>query len=340
MEVTPQYILDINTRLEGLMTSNWQRVAMNAGSWARVMKKRPSSSKVELLTWILDTAGLYPQGNGGNFRFDDMVALSTQLENFDVGGALRLTTNELADNQLKDNPKVGTMDFAQKWARDRGGEIAYWPRSVLLGANGLIQQGGTALCYDGNPFFYASHPVDPSRTGGGTYSNIITGVDISTSTGAITDVVVAAEALARAIAAIQVLTFTSAKIPRMLVPKVIVHPTALTFRVRQLLGIGGTNGADILTQTTNMLGTYGFDAPIAAPELDAANASTYYIGCEDILSDELGAFVYSERKAYEMRGYPDVDSARQNRSKVWEWTVDGRNGSMYGHPYLFFKCTA
>jgi len=152
--------------------------------------------------------------------------------------------------------------------------------------------------------------------------------------------VTAGENFGKALGTIAGLTFNSAGTPRFLVPKVVVCPTQLTYRVRQLIGMaGGSSGAQILSQTSNIINQYAFDAPIEAPELNASSATTYYIGCEDILSDELGAFIMSERAAFEIQGYPDTQSAAVNRTGQWEWHQKGRFGFLPGHPYLFFKCT-
>jgi hypothetical protein len=340
MEVSPNLIVDINTELDFIYTSNWQRVMKHAGAWSRIMKRRPGKGKRELITWLLDTGGIYPQGDGGNTRMDDMTAQTTEIDVSDFGAALELTSNEINDNQWAKDPSISAMDYAKKWARDHGAAAAYFPRGQLFTNLILAASGAGATTYDGLSFFNTGHPIDPSRTFLGTYSNIITGVDISAATGSINDVITAGENFSKALATIAGLTFTGAAIPRFLVPRIVVHPTNLTYRVRQLLGMGGgASGAEILSQTSNIFKDYNFEAPIEAPELNGSSPTTYYIGCEDILSDELGAFIMSEREAFEIQGYPDTASAAQNRQRVWQWLQHGRYGFLPGHPYLFFKCT-
>lgn len=336
MEVSPSLIVDLNTDLNFIYLANWQRVMKNAGAWGRVMKSKPGKSKRELITWLLDTGGIYPQGNGGNARADDMAAQTTELDVSDFGANLDLTTNELEDNQWAKDPTIGALDYAKKWAKDHGAAAAYFPRQNLFN---LIKTGGTALTYDGLPFFSTTHPIDPSKPGIGTYANDLVGAqyDISTSTGSVNDLVAAGEALAAAIAAIGGLTFNAAGIPRMLKPCILVTPTQLTYRARQLIGMaGGASAPTMIAQSSNVFADYAFEPPIEAPELNAS-PTTYYIGVEDTLSDELGAFLMSERKAFELQGYPDTSSAAQNRSGLWEWHQKGRYGFLYGHPYLFFR---
>lgn len=328
--ITPQFIVSFETKLSGLVTGNWDRVNANL-MWDRVMKERPASSKVEILTWLLETARIYPEGNGGNKRFDDMLAATTSLEVFNFGAGLRLSKNEIQDNQMKDQPTVGALDYAAKWAKDMGGATAYHPQSQLFA---LIAAGTTATGYDGVPFFSASHPM-LATGGGGTYSNIITGVPLLV-TGQPTqadNILVGRKNLGTALATVRGQKFFGG-VPRFLRPSILVVPTTMADVAYQV------TGADIINQTTNVIQrTNQGNAlePIVAPELDA-DPNTYYIGVEDTLSDEMGAFIYANRENFAMTQYGPTDDAVLQRIKQFEWSMDGRNGTMYGHPYLFYKC--
>lgn len=327
MKVTPEFIVSFETELRGLVTSNWDRV-IAALSWDRIMKTRPSSTKREILTWLLETARLYPAGNGGNVRFDDMVAATHSYENEDIAGGLRLTRNEIEDNQLKDTPSVGALDYAAKWAKDMGAAAAYFPQQELFK---LIKAGKTKKSYDGVAYFSASHPVNPNG-GGPTYSNLVTAVPINPTSGATEaeNLGLAQKNFAKAIAAVSGQRFFNG-VPRHLKASVVVAPTALQYRVKQL------TGGKILGATENVITGYGFEDPIIAAELDE-EPDVYYLGVEDVLADELGAFVFSEREAFTMRGYTGLEEAALNRQDLFEWTMKGRNTAIFGHPYLFYRC--
>jgi phage major head subunit gpT-like protein len=355
MQISPSFIVTLDSMIKAEITGNWQRAAPRAKEIGRIMKVRPSGTRRELITWILDTIGIYPQGQGGNRRYDDMASINYEIDNLNVGAGLQLTTNELEDNQLKNNPEIGALDYAAKWSRDRGMEGALYPRSVLFGGGGvtgLIPAGTTALCYDGQPFFSTSHPINPVGKSGGTFSNIITGVGLNTQPTGTAPLATYMDALIQNMFNLQTAVSTIAKLSfsngynsrkRFLRPNLIVAPTALELVINQLIGGGGflTSGpaADIISQTSNVFKNYSFGEPIFAPELDDLSPTTYYIGCEELVSDPVGAFIFSEREAFKMIGYPDVHSAATNRSKMWEWDYDGRNVGAYGHPYLFFQCT-
>lgn len=328
MKVTPSFLVSFETRISGLITTNWDRVIANL-SWDRLMKTRPSSTKVELLTWLLETAKIYDEGNGGQTRFDDMVAATHQYENFNAGVGLRLTKNEIEDNQLKDNPTVGALDYAGTWAKQVGAASAYWPQQKLVD---LITNGKTLGSYDGVPFFSASHPVNPATPSSAVYSNIISAkpINAAPTTTEVDALVTAQKNFASALASVRSQKFING-VPRYLMPSVVVGPTALAYRLAQL------TGGDLLSQSTNVLpNEYSFSAPLILPELDA-EPDVYYIGCTDMMADELGAFVFSEREPFSLRTYSPMDEAALNRLDQFEWTLKGRNTALYGHPYLFFR---
>jgi phage major head subunit gpT-like protein len=330
MKLTPRFLMTFETNIQGISLKNWERVAQNL-YWDKFMKLRPSEAKHEILTWLLDTGGLYVAGNGGNVRFDTLLAWQTEIENQHVNKGLELTTDEIEDNQMKDNPNVGVLDYAAKWASDTGFAAAYYPQSILFS---LILNGTTMTGYDGVPFFSTAHPIQPGQSSGGTYSNLISGVDINpaptTGQTELDAFIIAQQNFAKALAAVATQKFVGG-VPRYLRPKFLLVPTALQYRAEQL-----TSGA-ILGQTSNVLTTRGLEV-IVAPELDN-DPTSYYIGVEDMLSDELSAFVYSERKPFAMRTYSPMEQVKLDERDTWEWLFKGRNGAAYGHPFLFYRCT-
>lgn len=338
MEFSPEYLVEIDGLIKSLYTSNYDRLLLELagdGDWSRIMKLRPFDSKRELLTWILDTAGIYPEGEGGQTRFDDMVAVSYEVEVENLGAGLELTTNEIEDNQLKDKPEVGALDFAMKWSKDRAAEAVYHPRENLFS---LITNGtaATSVSYDNVPFFSAAHPIDPNNPSGATYSNIITGVPINAATtGGQSEqdaLLIAGRNFAKARSAVRTQRFIGNK-PRMLRPNIVVCPTQLEFRVNQLMGAG------MMAATSNIIQqNYKFDAPFVAPELDD-EPDVYYLGVQDMMADELGPFIFNNRKDFQIIGYPNVQSVAQMQQDLWKWLQKGRRGYVYGHPYLFYRCT-
>lgn len=330
MKISPQFLISLDTDLKVISEKTWERVIPNL-VWDRVMKVVPPADAFQrVMVWMLTTARLYPEGRGGNTRFDDMVTATHTIQNENAGAGLRLTKNEIEDNTLASNPQVSTLDWARQWAEQIGNAAAFFPEQQLFT---LIAGGTVNTGYDGVPFFSAAHPLNPNTGGGGTYSNIITGVNINPTSGAtaLENLMLAQENFAKALAGVTSQKFLGG-IPRYLRPTVMFVPTALQYRAEQL-----TN-ANTLTQGDNVLTRRGIEV-VVNPLLDA-EPTVYYLGVADMMSDDLSPFLYWEREPFALRGYSLMDEAELSRRDEFEWHMKGRNGTAYGHPYLFYRCTA
>lgn len=210
-----------------------------------------------------------------------------------------------------------------------GNAAAYYPEQQLFA---LIKAGTTQLSYDGVPFFSAAHPLNPNG-GGGTYSNIVTGVSIASGLDAnpLYDVALAQTNFAKALAAVTAQKFLGG-IPRYLRPTVMFVPTALQYRAEQV------TGARTISMGDNVLVNRGIEV-VVNPLLDD-EPNVYYLGVADMLSEDLAPFLWWERQPFELRGYTLQDEADLSRRDEFEWHMKGRNAAAYGHPYLFYRCTA
>ena len=158
-----------------------------------------------------------------------------------------------------------------------GNAAAYYPEQQLFA---LIKAGTTQLSYDGVPFFSAAHPLNPNG-GGGTYSNIVTGVSIASGLDAnpLYDVALAQTNFAKALAAVTAQKFLGG-IPRYLRPTVMFVPTALQYRAEQV------TGARTISMGDNVLVNRGIEV-VVNPLLDD-EPNVYYLGVADMLSEDLG----------------------------------------------------
>ncbi len=331
-KVTPTFLVGFETEVKGIVVDNWRRVIAEL-MWDRVMKVRPASTKTTILTWLLETARIYPEGNGGNKRFDDIVAASHSLDVEDFGAGLDLTKNEIEDNQLKTTAgNVAALDYAAKWAKDVAASSAYHPQESLFK---LIKAGTTGLCYDGLPFFSKVHTINPNG-GGGLYSNIVENVPLIVApAGAQTEQdvrLIARRNLGKVIAHIGKQRFLNG-VPRRLKPRALIVPSDLEDEARFLVGAG------IIAQNSNTVSQVAGLEVVKAPELDDEPAN-FYVGVEDMLDDEMGGFIYSERMPFGIQMYGPQTEAVLNRMKKFQWSMDGRNTATYGHPFLFYKCFA
>lgn len=338
--VTPSFLVDFETNIQSIVENEYARLGSNLW-WSQFMKRKPSQRRQEIVAWLLSTAKIEDLGQaGGSVPFEDLVSKYTTFENRYAGAGLKLRKA-----QLEDLDGEG-MDLASKWASDIGAYMAYWPQKQLVS---LIKNGHTTTGYDGVNFFATNHPLNPFNTGLGNYANLFTGgtaapIDTSVS------VDVALNNLIGVVAAIKAIKMPNGEDPRFLRPKYLLVPPKLQGRAQQLTNAkflaqaaasGGGSG-----DVEAVISSFGWAQPIVADELAGFESdTTYFVACEELSSNNLGAFVYVDREPFSITYYTGqgggtgVD-AQLDRAKELEWHATGRNVAGYGHPYLFFKVKA
>ncbi len=344
------FVTDLESRMQIIQEREYARMAASENQWwAPFMKVRPSQSKKELLFWILSTATIELQGKGGNVRYDDMSIMETDFTALDAGKGL-----EIRRQQFEDLDGNG-VQVASEWTEQISAYAAYWPQKML--ANLILKGEGTtvATAYDALPFFSASHLLNPMKASTGTFANLFTGAPSAGYPGAlpIDEGVSADTALAnlgKAFAYIRSIKMPSGKDPRFLVPKFLVGPPAMQSRMVQLtdakfLAMSSSGGGGGTGDVSGIIKKWGFSEPVVAPEFasaitgNAADDTSYYIGCEQMTSSQLGAFVYVNREPFAIQYYTGQDGANVllARAQKLEWLTHGRNLAGLGHPYAFFK---
>jgi len=314
-DISPVFIFDFQRNLNLRFSRAWTRTLKNLW-WRSVTITQGSGSLEELYEWMLETAEIRPTGSEGTeIDFEDVVSISHRITNDNFGTGLRLSRNKIEDNRY---------DKAAQWAAAAANAGAYWPQRQIVK---LIQGGKVNKAYDGLPFFAKGHPVNPFDDAAGTYDNLFTGMPLT------------AQNLAKAAALIQEIPHPG-KAPRYLTP------TVLLVDGSNKLTASALTGADILTDplnpalaapATNMIKrAYDFGQPITVPEF-AREPGVWYLGCEADEEAFQGAFIYQERKPFELSSYVGMDQAELDRINEFEWHLRGRNTAAYGHPFLFFR---
>lgn len=345
--LTPSFLFDLESNMRTIVSQDYDRLLSNLW-WKRIARTMPSSAKKEHVNWLLDTATIRPTGHGGHVQFDDMVALHTEVENLNAAAGLRITKEQLDDLDSNGRPGGEGLRLSSNWARQVGAYAAYWPQKSI--ANAIRTNPVT---YDGKTFFAADHPVNPYLANSPTYINVFTGT-AGTPTGNpgalpinTPDVDTAVNNVAKAIAYIASIKMPNGVDPRFLRVGSIFVPPALTARAQQI-----TNAKFIAQAAASAAGSgdveavirnFGLGQPVEVPELAAAfggSDTTWYIGAEDILSNELGAFTYVEREPFSVLYYGPQTDAQLARIREYQWTTEGRNAVLPGHPYLLFQCKA
>lgn len=338
--LTPQFILNLESRMQVLTESEYSRMSSNLW-WRQVTKVRPSTGLKEIITWLLSTAQIRDMGKGGNISYDDLVARYTEFENKVAGAGLELSRFQLEDTD------GGGMDLAGQWSTDIGAYMAYWPQKqvayFLKNAHNLTASGGFTA-YDGKAFFATDHHVNGGDASNGSYSNLLSGAgtyDISTAV--TTDVALAN--LAKVFAAAAGMKMPNGVDPRFLRPKGIICSPTLAPRVAQLTSAkviaqaasSGGGGADVEA----LIKLLGYAPPIQADELAGFESdTTYFVVMEQASTSQLGPIIYSDREAFKINYYGNVDQVELGRKQKLEWQCLGRNVVAPGHPYLLLKVKA
>lgn len=324
MKVTPAFVATFETNLQTFVVDGWKRIEKNL-IWDKVMDIRPSQTLRELYFWLLETAQIYDENQGGNKRYDDMAATFYEIDNANSGVALRLTKNEIEDNMMA-NPNLKGMpalDYAANWSKQVGGAAGYRPQEKLF----QMIAGGktTTIGYDGLSYFNANHPINVvAGAAAGVYSNIVSAVPLVGAA----DLQHAAANINTAVAQMRGMKQPNGKF-RMLRPRILLHDPSNLYTVNQLLDSKFFNASE------NVLTQLGIE-PVCADEL-SVEPGVWYLGAE-LMPGEGGPFIWQEREAYYLSSYTADSMVELQRRKVFEWLFDGRNAAAPGHPYLFLRC--
>lgn len=330
MKITPSWVATFETNVQTFVVDGWARAQKNL-IWEKLMDVRSSSTLRELYFWLIESAKLNEEGQGGNKRYDDMIATFFEVDNTNSGNALVLTKNEIEDNMMAGPGLRGmpALDYAANWAKQIGGAGAYRPQDLLF--NTLIPNGQTALGYDGVPFFSTAHPTNPGLgASAGVYSNLATGgsalpllINSGASTGA-GSLWQAAANLNTAVANMRGLKQPNGK-QRFLRPRALFHDPSLQYSVTQLLD------SKFYGATDNVFTRLGIE-PVCVDEL-SSDPGAWYLAAE-LMPGEGGPFIFQDREPYYLTSYTADSMVELQRRKDFEWIFDGRNAGAYGHPYL------
>lgn len=337
--VTPSFVFDLESRMRLITENEYLRMTQSEVIWwDQITRLVPSGARREIISWILNTAQLEDQGEGGNIAFEDMVILDHEYTNKTAGKGLRIKRSQFED--LDGNG----VKLAADWSMQMGAQHGYWPQRQVAQ---LLKDGETGTAYDGKAFFATDHPNNPFDTPAGTFSNLITGNQIDENV----TLDVAAENLAKVYAHIAALKMPNGDDPRFLRPGALIVPPAMFGRAVQLTSAKfiamaaatGGGAADL----ANMISRLGYGTPFQADELTGfENDTTYFVAAQQIAGSEMGALAYVDREPFTIRYYTGrggggvgVDAVL-DRADELEWHTSGRNVAGYGHPWLLFKCKA
>lgn len=358
LAVTQSFTFDFLSNCRAISERSYENKLKHV-VWPKFTKVMPSGSSQEIVAWLLNTARIKRNGQGGNIRFNSLAQVKQTYVNGNFYDAL-----ELEHNQMTDLDGHG-VDLAATWNSACGADIAYFRQRELVT---LLLQGESGLCYDGLSYFNASHPVHPLMPGSALYANIFTGGDSGAYPGACPiDPAVTADVALDNLQKIKTY-ITSVKAPNSVDPRFltfrnIIHPPALTGRLNQLAKAkfiaqkasgGGAGSGDV----DGYIGSLGFGELIEMPEIGAGQSystdpvdgiggntvsgsdTDFYVLCQEVDQSEVGAMVWVDREPVTVTPFTPFDTPENAKSRKWQWIAQGRGTAGYGLPYFMFKCKA
>lgn len=351
--LTPQFLMDLESRMQLITEREYDRLNSQLW-WKLIARPRQMTTRREIITWLLSTAMIRDQGQGGNIAFEDIVSQYTEIEVGDAGDGLKLFKNQLED--LDGNG----VDIAAQWSSDIGAYMSYWPQKLVTK---FLKNAHTTdfIGYDKLAYFHKQHPLNPFRTYAGTFANVFSGSAAAASgntpaypgalpvhgvgSGAVT-ADVALQNLQKLVAYIASIRMPNGEDPRhlrlrgliagpLLFPRLVELTQAKT--IAQAIGASAAATRDVEA----LIRALGFAQPVQADELAGFESdTTFYAIAEQITSSQLGACLYNEREGFKIDYYGPQDDAILSRAREFEWHCHGRNSVSAGHPFLLFKVQA
>lgn len=341
--LTPSFLFDMESNMQLISAREYERLVKELW-WRKIARERPSQSKKERIVWLLDSAKI-SRVDAGSVEFEDIVSETTEYENENAAGGLKMERNQIED--LDGNG----VQSASHWSRQMGAYASYWPQKMVAKA---IRDNG--LTYTGKALFAVDHPVNRFNPGAGTYANRFTSTASGIYPGAVpihdtgagaVAIETAVRNIGKVIAYLGSLKMPNGEDPRYLKLAAIMHPPALSTRVQEIMNAKviaqavGSGGAS--SDIAGVIRNWAFGEPICAPELGSAfggSDTSYYIAMEEITTDDLGAVNYINREAFSVLYHGHVESAELARMRMLQWLTNGRNTVGLGHPYLLNRCDA
>lgn len=133
--------------------------------WSGCMQELSSDTEMEEHDWLGAVPG-FTEWKGAR-KFTALGRFKYRLTNRDWEGAgIKLPRNKILDGAGR-----GLAPIAHS-ARQAGRQAAKFPdrQCAMLMKNGHLNQRAFR-CYNGQPYFSATHPIDPNNAGAGTFRN-------------------------------------------------------------------------------------------------------------------------------------------------------------------------
>jgi len=290
--------------------------------WDQIASQTTSSTRQEVYAWI-DRMPLMREWLGER-QVLNLSSRAYVLPNKDYEATLELDRNVINDDQY---------GIYNTRAAMLGMSAALWPDNLVITA---LQNGDatSSTCYDGQPFYSASHPQDPDNSASATQSNLFT-----TAGSGATLLTSANFATVRA----AMLAWKGANgFPVNTIPDTLYVPPALDVTARQIVKAAFTAPANAVGQNaasvmqSNVLADIPFRV-VMVPKL-AGQDTTWYMADTMTIGAIVKGIIFQMRQAptFVQKTNPTDDNVF--KTKKFLWGVDSRGNAGYTLPFLIAKC--
>ncbi|HVZ89631.1 MAG TPA: Mu-like prophage major head subunit gpT family protein [Polyangia bacterium] len=284
--------------------------------WNLFAELCPSGTEANIYNWLAEMPDLRPWV--GEKVLNNLKARAYPLTNADWEHTYTFDRNKIEDDQA---------GIYMSQADLQGDAAARWPDRMVTNA---LFAATTAVGFDGNPFFYNSHPIDIDNPGLGTYSNLLTSSPLNQANYA------AAKAAMRSFEG-------ESGIPLEVSPTLLMVPPALEQIGKEII-----NAATIVRTVQNVAATenvaaagvsnvFQGDLTLVVNERLAADPTqnAWYL----FSTDRIKPFIFQQRKAPTRIPITDPTNPLVFNQRKFAYSVEARGAAGVSLPFLAIKCT-
>lgn len=312
MQITNATIQSFYQQIDFRYQAGYQRRKTYYGDIAEVI---PSSTRQNVYTWLAELPGLRKWIGPKLAR--NIAARTYSLINDDYEDTMEISRNDLED------------DLAGIYGRKAelmGDAAARWPDDLVVAQ---LIAATTTVCYDGQPFFNGSHPVDIDDTSQGTFSNLLTSRTLNQAN------------FNFAYKTMQQYKGESGKplevTPTMLIAGPDNRQAALEICKAGLIAQIAKNVAAsenvAASAPTNV--NQGEVTPLILPRLIDDTAGAWYL----VSTDRVKPLIFQQREAPRQVMMTDPQNPVVFRERKLTWGVEARGAAGVSLPFLMLRCT-
>jgi phage major head subunit gpT-like protein len=306
MTLTPAALAAIATNFQTLFQgalkatrTQWQMFAMLVNS----------STKTELHAWLDEIDELREWI--GPRQIANLAARAQELENKKYERTIAVKRDDVEDDRLGlYAPRLQLL----------GEAAALWPDKLVVDA---LNNGGAAVCYDGQYFFDTDHPLDPEDTSKGTQSNLHTTMALSSDN-------------YRTVRARAMNIKGRSGVPMGIVPNLLIVPPALEGTALEIVK-ADMIAATAAAKTNVMRGTAEVMVVPRLASVPSTGDTTWYLACT---TKAVKPIIFQQRAAPEMTSLTDPANDHVFQREEYLYGVRARGAGGYGLWQLIHKCTA